>query len=164
MIIFIVFILLVLIFIVIASFSSAGSDNVKNMTSKTKLIKTIYLYLVATVSLLFIAIGAGTLLNTGLKYSIFPEAEKKSYYQCNNQPPVASVISKEGTTADQKIQIDELLNDYQNWKENQLGDNCIRPARQNKIIDALTMIIIAIPICWIHWMLIQKAKKEKDGE
>lgn len=131
------------------------------MNPKTKLIKTIYLYLVAAVSLLFVAIGIGTLLNTGLKYYVFPEAEKKSYHECNNQPPVASVISKEGATEDQKAQIDALLNDYQTWKEDQSGDKCIVPARQNKIVDALTMIIIAIPICWIHWMLIRKNKEEK---
>ena len=98
----------------------------------------------------------------GLKFYIFPEAEKKSYFECNNQPPVASVISKEGTTTDQKVQIDALLSDYQAWKENQTGDKCIKPARQNKLIDALTMIIIAIPICWIHWMLIRKEKKEDE--
>lgn len=134
------------------------------MTTKAKLIKTIYLYLVAAVSLLFVAIGTGTLLNTGLKFYIFPEAEKKSYDQCNQQPPVASVISKEGTTEDQKVQIDALLKDYDNWKENQTGDKCINPARQNKIIDALTMVIIALPILLIHWKLIRKEKEEKENE
>ena len=134
------------------------------MTTKAKLIKTIYLYLIAAVSLLFVAIGIGTLLNTGLKYSIFPEAEKKSYYECNQQPPVTSVISKEGATEDQKAQIGALLKDYDDWKENQSGDKCINPARQNKIIDALTMVIIALPILLIHWKLIRKEKEEKEIE
>ena len=134
------------------------------MTTKAKLIKTIYLYLVAAVSLLFVAIGTGTILNTGLKYYIFPEAEKKSYDQCNQQPPVASVISKEGTTVDQQKQIDSLLKDYENWKENQTGDKCINPARQNKIIDALTMVIIALPILLVHWKFIKKEKEEKETE
>ncbi len=134
------------------------------MISKAKLIKTVYLYLIAAASLLFVAIGVGRLLNTGLKYFFFPEAERKSYYACNNQPPVASVISKEGATVEQKIQIEELLKDYQNWKENQSGDKCIVPARQNEVVDALTMVIIAAPICWIHWMLIRKSKKEGDEE
>lgn len=134
------------------------------MTTKAKLIKTIYLYLVAAVSLIFVAVGAGRLLDTGLKYYIFPEAEKKSYYQCNNQPPVSPVISKEGTTAVQQQQIDALLKDYENWKENQSGDKCIVPARQNEIIDALAMLIIALPILLIHWKFIKKSKDEKDDE
>lgn len=132
------------------------------MASKSKLIKTVYLYLVAAVSLLFMAIGLGTILNTGIKYYLFPAAEKKSYYECNTQPPVASVISKEGATNEQKVQIDELLADYQNWKENQSGDKCIVPARQNKLVDAFTMAIIALPICWVHWTFIRKNKEEQE--
>lgn len=134
------------------------------MTTKAKLIKTVYLYLVAAVSLLFVAIGTGTILNTGLKYYIFPDAEKKSYFECNQQPPVTSVISKEGATEDQKAQIDALLKDYENWKDNQSGDKCIVPARQNKIIDAITMVIIALPILLIHWRLIRKEKEEKEAD
>jgi hypothetical protein len=137
------------------------------MTSKAKLIKTIYLYLVAAVSLLFVAIGTGTILNTGMKYYIFPEAEKKSYYECNQQPPIYAVEAgqmKGVATDDQKSQLDALLKDYDNWKENQSGDKCINPARQNKIIDALTMVIIALPILLIHWKLIRKNKEEKEDE
>jgi hypothetical protein len=137
------------------------------MTNKAKLIKTIYLYLVAAVSLLFVAIGTGTLLNTGLKYTIFPEAEKKSYDQCNQQPPIYAVEAgqlKGVATEDQKTQLDALLKDYANWKENQSGDKCINPARQNKIIDALTMVIIALPILLIHWKLIRREKDDVDKE
>jgi hypothetical protein len=137
------------------------------MTNKAKLIKTIYLYLIAAVSLLFVAIGSGTLLNTGLKYTIFPEAEKKSYYECNNQPPIYAVEAgqlKGVASEDQKAQLDALLKDYANWKENQSGDKCINPARQNKIIDALTMIIIALPVLLIHWRFIRKEKEEKEAD
>lgn len=148
-------VLIFIIFLIILFFTNT-------MNPKAKLIKTVYLYLVAAVSLLFVAIGSGTLLNIGLKYYAFPEAEKKNYYECNNQPPITPVISKEGSTEEQRPQIDALLSDYQTWKENQTGENCIRPARQNKIVDALTMIIIAIPICWIHWILIRKEKKENE--
>jgi len=134
------------------------------MTAKTsKLIKTIYLYLVAAISLIFVAVGIGRLLNVGLKAAFFPEAEKKSYYECNNQPPVGPIISKEGITEDQKVQIDALLKDYDNWKENQTGDKCIVPARQNNIVDALTMVIIALPILLIHWIFIKKNKEEKEN-
>ena len=132
------------------------------MTTKTKLIRTIYLYAVALVSLIFTGIGAGTILNTGLKYYLFPEAEKKSYFDCNYEPPMAAYPSKEGTTPEQKEQIDAMIKDYKKWKEEITGDNCIRPARQNKIIDALTMLIIALPICLFHWRIIKKDKKDKE--
>jgi hypothetical protein len=133
------------------------------MTSKSKLIKIIYLYLVAVVSLLFTAIGVGTIFNTGFKYYVFPEAEKKSYYECNQQPPVTPIISKEGANIDQQKQVDSLLADYENWKENQTGEKCFTPARQNKIVDALTMIIVALPILLFHWRLIRREKTEKEN-
>jgi hypothetical protein len=126
-----------------------------------QLIKTIYLYLVVAISLIFVAIGAGRLLNTGLKVALFPEAEKKSYSECNRQPPISPIISKEGATKDQQTQIDALLKDYENWKENQSGEKCIAPARQNNIIDALTMVIIALPILLIHWKFIKKDKEKE---
>jgi hypothetical protein len=131
------------------------------MTDKAKMIRTIYLYLASLISLIFVATGTGTLLNTGLKYYFFPEAEKKSYYECDQQPPIAPAISKESATEDQKAQINAMLKDYENWKENQSGEKCIKPARQNKIVDALTMIMIALPIFGYHWSIIRKEKEEK---
>lgn len=137
------------------------------MTNKSKLIRTIYLYIVVLVSLIFTGVGAGRILNTGLKYYIFPEAEKKSYYECSQQPPVYALEAgqlKGVATEDQKKQLDQLLNDYENWKENSSGEKCIKPARQNNIIDAFTMLLIALPICLFHWRIIKKDKKEKENE
>jgi hypothetical protein len=137
------------------------------MTSKAKLIRTVYLYLAALVSLIFVAVGVGRVLNTGLKYYIFPEAEKKSFYECNQQPPYFSSPDVKGMTAvateDQKMQLNQFLQDYQNWKENSQGDSCIVPARQNSLVDAITMILIALPICLVHWRVIKKEKEEKEA-
>lgn len=131
-------------------------------TKTTRLIKTIYLYLAVTISLIFVAVGVGRLLNTGLKVAFFPEAEKKSYYECNNQPEVVPIVCKDNISEDQKSQINSLLKDYENWKENQTGDKCIVPVRQNNLVDALTMVIIALPILLTHWRFIKKEKEEKE--
>ena len=140
------------------------------MTEKTKLIRTVYLYLAALISLIFVAVGTGRILNIGLKAYLFPEAEKKSYYECNVQPPmygygetteVEKLKDSTVATEDQKDQIDNLLKDYAYWKENQSGDKCIVPARQNNLVDSFTMILIALPICWIHWRIIKREKEIK---
>ena len=140
------------------------------MTGKAKIIRTVYLYLAALISLIFVAVGTGTILNSGMKYKFFPEAEKKSYFECNNQPPIYTsetagiekLRSSEVATIEQKQQIENLINDYKNWKENNYGENCFAPARQNRLVDAFTMVIIALPICLIHWMIIKKEKSEKE--
>jgi len=47
------------------------------MSPKVKLIRTIYLYLAMLISLIFVAIGMGNLINTSLKYYLLPKAEKR---------------------------------------------------------------------------------------
>lgn len=134
------------------------------MTDKVKLIRTIYLYLAVAVSLIFTGIGAGTLLNTGLKYYFFPKAEKGGYNQCNQQPPVYALDKSSFAgvaTADQKIQLENLLRDYDQWKAANTGEECYSAERQSNVVDALTMIVIALPILLVHWRIIKKEKSEK---
>lgn len=135
------------------------------MTSKTKLIRTVYLYLAALVSLIFVAVGTGNLLNTGLKYYFFPKAEKGGYSRCNVQPPIYGLEKNtyaSVATDDQKIQLENILRDYEQWKANNTGEECYSQDRQNNIVNALTMLIIALPIFVIHWRIIKKEKEEKE--
>lgn len=136
------------------------------MTNKTKLIRNVYLYLAALISLIFIAVGTGRLLNAGLKYYFFPKAEKGGYSRCNSQPPVYGLEKgayNNIATEDQKAQLANMLADYEQWKQNNIGEECYSQERQNNIVDSLTIMIIAIPICVIHWMVIRRDKnKEED--
>ena len=143
------------------------------MTTKTtKLIRTIYLYLAALISLIFVAVGAGTIVNTTLKAYVFPEAEKGGFNACNQQPPIYSVETQsveklknsDAATPDQKTQIEALLNDYKTWQENNAGDICYKRQRETNYVDSFTMLLVALPICLIHWRIIKKDKEEKDKE
>ena len=142
------------------------------MTTKTtKLIRSIYLYLAALISIIFVAVGAGNIINTTLKAYIFPEAEKGGYNVCNNQPPIYEITPLQSmekaknsdiTTEDQKKQIEALLADYKNWKENNSGDICYKRERQRNYVDSFTMLLVALPICLLHWRIIKKDKEEKE--
>ena len=141
------------------------------MTTKTtKLIRTIYLYVAALISLIFVAVGAGTIVNTTLKAYVFPEAEKGGFNACNQQPPIYSVETQsveklktgEVATPDQKTQIEALLNDYKTWQENNAGDICYKRQRETNYVDSFTMLFVALPICLIHWRIIKKDKFEKE--
>ena len=139
------------------------------MQSKTKTIRTIYFYTVALISLIFLAVGAGNFINTSLKAYVFTGAEKRDYTMCNSQPYFSTVEAEKigasnAVTQDQKTQIDNMISDYQNWKQNNTGDECYRTERQKRMVDSLTMILIALPIYLIHWMAIKKEKQTKDEE
>ena len=137
------------------------------MTSKAKLIRSIYLYLAALVSLIFVAVGSGTLLNTALKFYVFPKAEKGGFSQCNQQPPVYALDKSTYigvATEDQKSQLENLLRDYEEWKRNNTGEECYSAQRQSTSVDAITMILIALPILLVHWRIIKKDKDIKENE
>jgi hypothetical protein len=139
------------------------------MTKTTKIIRTIYLYTVALISLVFLAVGIGNLLNTSLKAYIFTEAEKKDYSMCESYPYFVSTIDAENIkgrsdiTIDQKAQIDNMLSDYEKWKKENTGDACIKAERQKKMVDATTMFLIALPLYLIHWRMARKEKQEVES-
>jgi hypothetical protein len=136
------------------------------MSTKSKLIRTIYLYTAALVSLIFVAVGTGTVLNTVLRAYVFPKAESGGYSRCNEAPSVCSFpeVQKSNATADQKTELDKIIQDYENWKKNNAGEECFSAERQRSIVDAITMLIIALPICLFHWRLIKRDKEEKETE
>jgi hypothetical protein len=139
------------------------------MTKTTKIVRTIYLYTIALISLIFLAVGIGNLVNTSLKAYVFPEAEKKDYNMCENYPYFVSTIDAENIkgktdiTEDEKVQIDNMLKDYENWKKQNTGDVCIKAERQKKMVDAVTMILIALPLYLIHWRMARKEKQEIES-
>ena len=137
------------------------------MTKTGKLIRTIYLYVAVLISLIFVAVGTGRLLNAGLKFYIFPKAEKAGYNRCNQQPPIyncADLKNSGVATEDQKAQIEQLTEDYETWKNENSGEECLSVERQGNVVDSITMLIIALPICLFHWRIIRKDKEERNDE
>ncbi|MEI6587733.1 MAG: hypothetical protein WCO05_02160 [Candidatus Moraniibacteriota bacterium] len=137
------------------------------MSKTTRIIRTVYLYIAALVSLIFVAVGTGTLLNTALKTYVFPKAQKGGYGHCNQQPPVYGLDGTKDanvTTEQQKQQIANMLADYENWKKDNSGEECYSAERQSSVVDAITMILVALPICLLHWRIIKKEKEEKEDK
>lgn len=133
------------------------------MTEKTKTIRTIYLYIVSLLSLLFLCIGIGNLINITLKSYFFPEAEKRDYYMCSQSlyypsTEIEKLKELEPENQEQKQKIDEIISEYENWKAENTGDNCYASERQKRMVDSLTMILISLPLYLFHWNLIKKEK------
>lgn len=136
------------------------------MTEKTKLIRSIYLYLASIVSLLFVAIGVYTIFNTALKYYVLPRAEKGGYSRCNQEPLAYSRANPEKSgvaNEEQEAQTKQMSEDYEKWKAENSGEACYSAERQNNIANSLTMIIVALPIFLFHWRMVKKEKEEKEN-
>ncbi len=129
---------------------------------------TVYLYTVSLISLIFFAVGMGNLINTALKAYAFPEAEKRDYSVCANYPYFysavdAKAVKESGLTEDQKTQFESMLKDYEDWKTKNTGDACYNSERQKRMLDAITMILIAFPLYIIHWGMARRERKEADS-
>jgi len=130
----------------------------------TKTVRTFYLYIVSLLSLIFLAVGVGNLLNTTLKATFFKEAEKRDYSVCYNYPYYYSNIEKTPEMSEIQLeQIDNMIRDYENWKEKNTGETCYKSEREKKIVDSLSMIIIALPLYIFHWMMIRREKRENEN-
>ena len=130
----------------------------------TKTVRTFYLYIVSLLSLIFLAVGVGNLLNTTLKATFFKEAEKRDYSVCYNYPYYYSNIEKTAEMNEVQLeQIDNMIKNYENWKEKNTGETCYKSEREKKIVDSLSMIIIALPLYIFHWMMIRREKRENEN-
>lgn len=134
------------------------------MTTKAKLIRTVYLYLASLISLIFVAVGTGRILNTALKAYVFPKAEKGGFSRCNQQPPVYNIglDAKSVASEDQKAQLDQMIKDYERWKNENSGEECYITERQTNYVDSLTMLLVSLPIFLFHWKIIKKEKNESN--
>lgn len=125
------------------------------MSSKIKIVRNAYLYIASLISLLFIAIGCYTLLNTALKFYLFPKAEKGGYSRCEYMEPAPTVCDENGLNCKPEVTPDSKED------KDQKKEECYSEERQKNVADALTMIIIALPIFLFHWRLV---RREKDTE
>ena len=135
------------------------------MDKTIKTVRTFYLYVVSLLSLIFLAIGIGNLANTTLKATIFKEAEKRDYSVCYSYPYYISSVdlkNLEGLTVNQNEKIESMIRDYEAWQETNTGESCYRSERENRIVNSLTMILIALPLYIFHWAIIKKEKKENE--
>jgi len=130
----------------------------------TKTVRTFYLYIVSLLSLIFLAVGVGNLLNTTLKATFFKEAEKRDYSVCYNYPYYYSNIEKTAEMNEVQLeQIDNMIKNYENWKEKNTEETCYKSEREKKIVDSLSMIIIALPLYIFHWMMIRREKRKNEN-
>jgi hypothetical protein len=139
------------------------------MTKTTKIVMTVYLYTVSLIALIFFAVGMGQLINTSLKAFIFTDAEKRDYSVCSNQPYMYSSVDAQklsqspALTIDEKTQITNMITDYEAWKARNTGDVCYKAEREKRMLDSITMILIAFPIYLFHWRMARKERQEVES-
>ncbi len=121
-------------------------------TDKIALIRTIYLYLVAFVSLMMITISVSDAVNVGIRTWIFPESDRY-VIDCPMEPALLKPSDPEATPPiDPAIRCDNMRKNEEFQRTTQ---------RQRDITRDISMLIVAIPLFAFHWVLVQKERKSK---
>lgn len=121
-------------------------------TDKIALIRTIYLYLVAFVSLMMITISVSDAVNVGIRTWIFPGSDRY-FIDCPMEPiPLKTVNSEASQPVDPAIRCD-------NMRKNEELQQSFQ--RQRDLTRDISMLVVAIPLFALHWVLIQKERKQK---
>lgn len=103
-------------------------------------IRLIYLYLFSFVGLLVVVIGSVQLVNLGLKVFVFPGSDVYEY----------SAPRIEG-----EKQIDPATEQKRMERETQRQ-------RQRELANAVSMIVVGLPLYLYHWKTIQKENRLQE--
>ncbi|MDP3964825.1 MAG: DUF5671 domain-containing protein [bacterium] len=149
-------------------FAIAAIIEGKNDMHKSNVIKHVYFYLVSLITLVASVISLGFVLKVGLTSTVFSDA---AAYEYATQPPAlylgnvdkSSDASCDGEciyTEDEIQQISQWKGEYTAWLENRDMD----AREQSSLVSSLSVLIVAIPLFFIHFRSVQKEAKASDSE
>lgn len=126
------------------------------MTNTKNIIRIIYLYLFSLVGLVLIVVASVSLLDLGLKATIFRQADQYPTYPEYPMPrsavekpiPGATEAQIYEPTAEEKAEYEKKLAEYE--KENR------RRERERTASRSLAMLLVGIPLFLYHWRKVQE--------
>ncbi len=113
-----------------------------------KIIRTIYFYFFSLIGLSLIIIGSIQITNLALKTWIFKQADEIIIYPQIHRPVIDQEIEKE-----KEIDYEEKELEYQKKQQ--------KSNRQQTAANALSMILIGIPLYLYHWKIVQNNEKKE---
>jgi len=139
---------------------------------KHSLIRTIYLYTFSLVGLVLVIIGGVRFIDMGLKAFVFTKADEEQRL-FSKQPPFAPVPIEKLQPASQggevslseqeKQSVQQWLNDYKNWQEQQEKIDFVSSQRHRDASTNLALILVGLPLYFYHWRVIKKDTKNSDA-
>ena len=130
-------------------------------------IRTVYLYLLALLGILLLAIGGVQLLDMGLRALVFPQAEEEERLGYR-QPPMPFALERAervaqgeetGLSPDERAAVRQWIADYRQWKERADRIDPVVSRRQRTASSALALILIGLPLYLYHWALIRRESR-----
>ena len=136
-------------------------DN-QTVRTNSRTIKSFYFYVVSFVALMMIVWSSADLINVALKTWVFTKADDNMYYDgraaCATLP--APVPDPKSTTP--VISKEQMIKDCEMQNEISIKQQEISrvATRQANIVRDISMIVVAIPLFFIHWRIVRR--KDED--
>ena len=115
---------------------------------KTKLIRTIYLYLFSLVGLVLIIIAGVRFIDMGLKAWVFTGADSYVEYEYEH----LRTVDKDG------VEVQELSEEEK--KAN--NDKRVSQQRQRDLASATAQLIVGLPLYLYHWRMATRKRREEE--
>jgi hypothetical protein len=162
-------------FLAAVAFLIGAAQDAKQAGSKADVVKHVYFYLTAFITLLIVVFASVTLLNVGLKSWAFHKADDVANYR--GTPPSFFLTS---STVQEKVQptgltcatetctlTDADRQDLANWKQSYTdwkNQNDIQRMRATTTVVGLSFLIVGLAAFLFHWRVIQRERaKRTDG-
>lgn len=116
--------------------------------SKSRIIKSIYFYLVSFVALMMIVFSTSNIIDVALKTWVFTNADNEFYYEMSCiQPTIDSDSYPKLSVEDCERQKEESRIQQEKAKAAQ---------RQRNIVRDISMIVVGIPLFLVHWKIVRR--------
>jgi len=133
---------------------------------KSSLLRKIYLYSFSLLGLVLLVIAGIRFLDMGLKAFVFTQAEEQQKVDYMRPTTIYSIEKlqslesvEQGLSEDEKIQIRQMIQSYQEWQEQKEKVDPIIANRHRNASSSLAMILIGLPLYLYHWLTIKKEEK-----
>ncbi|MEK7131381.1 MAG: hypothetical protein AAB797_01420 [Patescibacteria group bacterium] len=124
---------------------------------KSRIIKTIYFYLVSFVALMMVVFSTADTINIALKTWVFTQADKDMYSYpravCEITTPVAPSDAK-SVPAPTKADCEK--SNEENIKQQEASRIA---QKQRDVVRDLSMIIVGIPLFLFHWRIVRNKEE-----
>lgn len=147
------------------------------MTNFSAAVRPLYLYVACLVSLVVFIIGTVTIGNEllrryvfGLKTEWYENPKASCEYILTSEELPVEIFDRHGMAKPVRVDA-EPLTDLSPEERRERYDRCVEHREEdiemrskyqlaNRVSTGLTMILVALPIFWLHWRIVEREKKK----
>jgi hypothetical protein len=130
-------------------------------------VRTVYLYLLSLVGVLFLTFGGVRLLDMALKAFVFTQADEQERVMMR-QPPLPYALERverlgddPSLSAADREAVRQWLADYRQWQARSGRVDPVVARRQATASSSLAMILIGLPLYLYHWGVIRRESRRE---